>query len=125
MYAFVPARSTICPRCSQPSLQTCSVCNTSFLCEEEGQCQKAIIHNFTDKRILYRILRVMGSAKTKTPCPEHICGGTETRFRHRRPKKKFLLNFEFKNNIIRTIYMRTYKRGLECNKPLPPKHAIY
>ena len=78
MYAFVPPRSTICQRCSQPALQTCSVCNTSFLCDETV-CQKAIIHNFTDNnKILYKILRAMGSQKTKTPCLEHTCGGTET-----------------------------------------------
>ena len=78
MYAFVPPRSTICQRCRQPTLQTCSVCNTSFFCDETV-CQKAIMHNFTDKKILYRILRVMGSQKTKTPCAEHMCGGdTET-----------------------------------------------
>ena len=78
MYAFVPPRSTICQRCRQPVLQTCSVCNTSFLCDETV-CQKAIIHNFTDKKILYKILRAMGSQKTKAPCVEHLCGGdTET-----------------------------------------------
>ena len=77
MFAFVPPRSTICQRCRQPVLQTCSVCNTSFLCDETV-CQKAIIHNFTDKKILYKILRVMDSQKTKTPCVEHHRGDTET-----------------------------------------------
>ena len=78
MYAFVPPRSTICQRCFQPALQTCSVCNTSFLCDETV-CQKIIHSNFTDtNKILYKILDAMGSQKTKTPCLEHTCGGTET-----------------------------------------------
>jgi len=78
IYSFVSPQSTICQRCHQPVLTTCSVCNTSFLCDELI-CKKAIIHNFTDKKILYRILRIMGSQKTKTPCMEHFHGrDTET-----------------------------------------------
>ena len=77
MYSYIPERSNACPICHGPVLKTCSICNTSFLCED-GECEKPIIQNkYTDKKMLYQFLRAMGSGKTTTPCPEHIRGGTE------------------------------------------------
>ena len=77
MYSYIPERSNVCPICHGPPLKTCSICNTSFLCED-GECQKPIIQNkYMDKKMLYKFLKAMGSAKTTNPCPEHIKGGTE------------------------------------------------
>ena len=80
MYLYVPDRSNICIRCRNPSLATCSECNTSFLCEsnDEGRCQVPIIPNrYNDKKVLYLFLQMMGSGKVKSPCPWHINCGTE------------------------------------------------
>lgn len=77
-YTYVPENAAICQRCSQPSLTTCAICNTSFLCEEGGRCQQPIIGTQYSNKILYNFLRIMGSLKTKPPCHEHISGGTET-----------------------------------------------
>jgi len=81
MYSYIPERLNICPLCRGPTLKTCSTCNTIFICEN-GECQKPIIqNNYVDKRLLYKFLRIMGSAKTKIPCREHFQGGTETQSR--------------------------------------------
>lgn len=78
MYIYVPDRSTnFCIRCRNPSLTTCSTCNTSFLCDG-GRCQVPIIPNrYDDKKLLYLFLQIMGSGKIKNPCPWHINCGTE------------------------------------------------
>lgn len=80
MYIYIPDRSNICIRCRNPSLTTCSACNTSFLCERNdgGRCQVPIIPNrYNDKKVLYIFLKMMGSGKVKSPCPWHINCGTE------------------------------------------------
>ena len=77
-YTYIPSSTAICQVCSQPSLKTCGVCNTSFICQGD-QCQKPIIvNNYSDNKILYNLLKIMGSLKTMKPCPEHTTGGTET-----------------------------------------------